>query len=427
MEQLQTEICPSEMDEERRKEYWASLALRHCPGLGARSQLRLLLAFGSALAAFENFKSWPEYGVSEKIVSEMRRESWRVPAGEEWKKAGKIGSSLVLWTDDSYPGQLRNLPDAPILLYFHGDISLFKSPGIALVGSRNSSARGREVAAWMARALAATGITVVSGMASGIDASAHQAALSEIGSSIGVLGTGIDLIYPKSNGQLFEQMARDGLLVSEFAPGTPPYANNFPIRNRLISGLSLAIVVVEAARKSGSLITAKYALDQNREVFAVPGAALDSHCGGCQDLVRQGARPIFNVDDILHDLAEILQSYKLAPAPDDLSQEHCIRARRDKIGEGQTQALLPDKPAGNSGSKTDRASEKLADDSVVDGLVSDESSRLVVKILRANGSMNIDALAGQLEIGIEELNSMLLGLEMLGIVKRLPGARIGLG
>lgn len=424
---MQTDIRPNEMDEKKRKEYWASLALRHCPGLGARSQLRLLLAFGSALAAFENFKSWPEFGISEKIVSEMRRESWRAPAGEEWKKAGKIAASAVLWTDDSYPGQLRNLPDAPILLYFHGDISLFKSPGIALIGSRNSSDRGREVAAWMGRALAATGIAVVSGMASGIDASAHQAALQEVGSSIGVLGTGIDLIYPKSNGALFEQMARNGLLVSEFAPGTPPYGNNFPIRNRLISGLSLAIVVIEAARKSGSLITAKYALDQNREVFAVPGSALDSHCVGCQDLVRQGARPIFNVDDILHDLAEILQPYKLAPVPDALCQDDFGPQRSEKNGQARKSPSGISLPAEKSGPSEGKVWENLADDSIVEGLVSDDVSRLVVNTLRKNGSMNIDALAGQLDICIEELNSILLGLEMLGIVKRLPGARIGLG
>ena len=255
----------------------------------------------------------------------------------------------------------------------------------------------------------------------------NQAALQEVGSSIGVLGTGIDLIYPKSNGALFEQMARNGLLVSEFAPGTPPYGNNFPIRNRLISGLSLAIVVIEAARKSGSLITAKYALDQNREVFAVPGSALDSHCVGCQDLVRQGARPIFNVDDILHDLAEILQPYKLAPVPDALCQDDFGPQRSEKNGQARKSPSGISLPAERSGPSEGKVWENLADDSIVEGLVSADVSRLVVNTLRKNGSMNIDALAGQLDICIEELNSILLGLEMLGIVKRLPGARIGLG
>lgn len=149
-------------------------------------------------------------------------------------------------------------------------------------------------------------------MALGIDKVAHEAALARIGRSIGVLGTGIDQIYPKANTRVFEEMTEKGLLLTEFAPGAMPLAEHFPIRNRIISGLALGVLVVEAASRSGSLITARLALEQNREVYAVPGSALDTHCLGCQELVRQGARPVFNAEDVLLDLADQLRPFGIS-------------------------------------------------------------------------------------------------------------------
>lgn len=198
---------------------------------------------------------------------------------------------------------MRQLPDAPALLYCRGDGSLLRAPAFAVVGSRRATAQGKAVAAYMARCLSACGVTIVSGMAQGIDCVAHEAALGRVGRSIGVLGTGIDVRYPACNAGVFAAMEREGLLVSEFPPGAPPLPTNFPVRNRIISGLALGVLVAEAASRSGSLVTARLALEQNREVYAVPGPALDAHCLGSQDLVRQGARPVFNAEDVLRDLA----------------------------------------------------------------------------------------------------------------------------
>lgn len=423
------------MDEERRKEYWATLALRHCPGLGVRSQLRLLSTFGTAFNAFEAYKQWDKLGINERIIHEMNRESWRTRALDEWKKVAKLSARFVLWSDEFYPKQLRNLPDAPILIYLRGDISLFKSPGIALIGSRISSPHGLEVAAYLAKSLSACGIVVISGMANGIDSNAHKFALQEVGKSIGVLGTGIDIQYPSSNKYLFQQMAQEGLLLSEFAPGTPPYANNFPIRNRIISGLSIGVVVVEAARKSGSLITAKYALEQNRDVFAVPGPAMDKHCVGCQDLVRQGARAVFSVDDILKDLSETLKAYNLSPIQKNMefNQNNSKNSHIESQDESEklnvcTPEIKRKTEQNVLNLKCDSSAENKtnADNSIIDELISDIESRKVVDLLRDKDSLDINLVSEKLEIDIEDLNCMILGLEMLGIVIRLPGGRIKL-
>lgn len=416
-----------EMDEQRRREYWASLALRHCPHLGVRTQVRLLSAFGNAYKAFEEQKHWRDLGISDRIVSEMRKESWRAPANDEWTKMRKLEPlTIVLWSDEHYPRLMRAMPDAPILFYSRGDISLCHSPCIACVGSRNASAHGLEVAAYMSRALAACGISVVSGMASGIDAQVHKYALKEIGSSIGVLGTGIDMVYPSSNRSLFGEMAARGLLISEFSPGTPPYANNFPIRNRIISGLSLAVVVIEAAKKSGSLITAKCALDQNREVYAIPGAALDSHCGGCQDLIRQGAKAVFNVEDILNDLSELLKSYNVSRPPEEfvlIPEDPKAEAKALSVNSGQF-GNEKKTEGGNSkqaiGSTENHVRETIP---CIEGLLSQDCSAKILNLLAEKGSLQIDSISDNLQICIEEINSALLALEMLGEIRRLPGAR----
>ncbi|SCM70438.1 DNA-processing protein DprA [Desulfovibrio sp. 86] len=427
----------AEMGEEARTEYWASLALRHCTGLGARSCARLLRTFGSAYAAVQSRQRWREAGLTQKQAAEMATGSWRVTARQEWDSVRGIDAAILLWTDPQYPAPLRQLPDAPVLLYCQGDISLLQAPAFAIVGSRRSTEHGRTVAAHMARCLSSCGVTIVSGMALGIDRVAHEAALARIGRSIGVLGTGIDVIYPRGNRGVFDAMREHGLLISEFMPGALPLPEHFPVRNRIISGLALGVLVVEAASRSGSLITARLALEQNREVYAVPGPALDSHCLGCQDLVRQGARPVFSAEDVLRDLADQLRPYGISQAS--LSEEEKSVQDQD---DGADQAVIKGEAATDSRRvRADACTQKdeavKADDQssqrempsldAAEQLAPSERRALLLDCLRQKGPMQADDLACTLAMPVSEMNAMLVGLEMLGQVRRLPGARYEAG
>lgn len=329
-----------DMDDRARREYWAGLALRHCRGLGARSCCRLLRHFGSAFAALEGRERWADAGVDKGKAAELSTGSWRVTARAEWDAVRDLDAVVVQWHEAAYPALLRTLPDAPVLLYCLGDLSLLANPAVAVIGSRKATPRGQALAGHMAGAFASWGITVVSGMAWGIDKAAHEAALGRTGSSIAVLGTGIDVPYPRANTRLYDRMAAKGLLVSEFAPGTPALRENFPVRNRIISGLSLGVVVVEAASRSGTLITSRLALEQGREVYAVPGAALSGQSLGCQELVRQGAKPVFAPEDVLEDLAGPLRDFGVQA--DHLTREAAERRRRAEAeGTGCPVRFLP--------------------------------------------------------------------------------------
>lgn len=446
------------MDEAARKEYWASLALRHCRGLGARSAARLARHFGSAYAAVQARELWHEAGVNKGQAAELATGSWRVTAREEWDRARDLAASIVLWTDPEYPVLLRPVIDAPLLLYCRGDLSLLQSPGFAVVGSRKATKHGRSVAEYMARCLSACGIAIVSGMALGIDRVAHEAALARIGRSIGVLGTGIDMLYPIGNMTVFDEMERRGLLISEFAPGTLPHAGNFPIRNRIISGLSLGVLVVEAAQRSGSLITARLALEQNREVYAVPGPALDVHCLGCQDLVRQGAHAVFSAEDVLRDLAEQLRPFGISeagvpaeeeglledvPAPESPKAAGAPRApaifAADKgaaAGEpGRATANGQNAPTGEHASENapiiDDASSKAGivqplnegERAAAENAAAADGNAGLLEYLRQHGPTHADVLADAAGLSAAAANAALVGLEMLGKVRRLPGAR----
>lgn len=433
------------MDEAARKEYWASLALRHCRGLGARSAARLARHFGSAYAAVQAREKWGEAGVNKGQAAEFATGSWRVTAREEWDRARDLSASIVLWPDPEYPALLRSIIDAPLVLYCRGDLSLLQSPGFAVVGSRKATRHGRSVAEYMSRCLSACGIAIVSGMALGIDRVAHEAALARIGRSIGVLGTGIDLLYPPDNMAVFDAMERLGLLISEFAPGTVPHAGNFPIRNRIISGLSLGVLVVEAAQRSGSLITARLALEQNREVYAVPGPALDAHCLGCQDLVRQGARAVFCAEDVLRDLAEQLRPFGIdeqsVPQQEEGLQENvpvpapapAATSAVSQPGKASALQAAPEKSA-DSGPAVSSESELPTAASAAPPLNEGEraaaehaagtgDSAELVEYLRQHGPTHADILADAAGLSAAAANAALVGLEMLGKVRRLPGAR----
>jgi DNA processing protein len=222
--------------------------------------------------------------------------------------------SAIALVDESYPSLLKEIIDPPLALFHRGDTACTRDPLIAVVGSRRASPYGVNAAREIARQLAGTGLTVVSGLARGIDAAAHEATLAAGGRTIAVLGTGIDVVYPRSHRRLTDAIAGQGLIVCEFPPGTPPMAQNFPIRNRVISGLSLGVVIVEATSRSGSLITARMAAEQGREVFAVPGSIFSRGSEGTHRLIQYGAKLVHDVDDILEELPGGLLAKKEKPA-----------------------------------------------------------------------------------------------------------------
>ena len=229
-----------------------------------------------------------------------------------------------------YPAQLNEICHAPLILFCKGNTRLLKEPQIAIVGSRNATAAGLECASEFAYQLTVSGITVTSGMAIGIDGAAHKGALAGNGNTIAVLGTGVDEIYPKRHRYLYQQIAENGLIISEFLPGAVANKHHFPRRNRIISGLSLGTLIVEAEIKSGSLVTAKYAVEQNREVFAVPGSIRSSLSSGCHYLIKQGAKLTENISDILEDVSFLndislynIESAESIPINKEV-EEHCL-------------------------------------------------------------------------------------------------------
>ncbi|MBU6950205.1 DNA-processing protein DprA [Hahella sp. HN01] len=227
----------------------------------------------------------------------------------------QMGNRLFLLPDADYPSLLRLLPDPPAVLYARGRYELIHQPQIAMVGSRNPSVHGQETARQFARSLGESGFTITSGLAAGIDGSAHAGALGTLGSTIGVLGSGLNVIYPAKHRDLAQKMMENGLLVSEFPPDTQPRSQHFPKRNRIISGLSLGTLVVEASLRSGSLITARNALEQHREVFAIPGSIHNPQARGCHHLIKQGAKLVECTDDILAELPALMGLYRSLNEP----------------------------------------------------------------------------------------------------------------
>jgi DNA processing protein len=272
--------------------------------VGAATFWRLIDEHGSAEAALQ---ALPE------IARAAGVEKYAIcPEGvvHAERKAGKAaGARLICRGEPAYPQALADLSDPPPVLWTLGDISLLSRPMVALVGARNASSLGTRMARRLAADLAAAGHVVVSGLARGIDAAAHRAALD--GGTVAVMAGGVDVIYPPENAELAERIGKNGVRLSEHPPGLEPQARHFPQRNRIISGLAAAVVVVEAAPRSGSLITARYALDQGREVLAVPGHPFDARAGGCNMLIRDGATLVRDAEDVL----EVLGQAKTAGAP----------------------------------------------------------------------------------------------------------------
>lgn len=364
---------------------WISLNMT--PQIGPRAATKLLEKFGSAENVFharrhelESLRLKPE-----SIESILKRE-FHDKAEEELTKVKEISGDVLVLDDGGYPFLLREIADPPITLYVKGDWqACFDAPCVAVVGSRRCSTYGENASEMLARDLAANGICVVSGLARGIDTAAHRGAIAGKGRTIAVLGTGIDGIYPKDNARLVESiLASGGAVVSQFPLNTPPLKDNFPYRNRIISGLSLGVLLVEASERSGSLITARLAMEQNREVMAVPGNITSKNSFGTNYLIKSGAKLVQQWQDVVSELPPEIASAILPPKIDEKDS-----------GETNQPELVP---AGLTGNE-----------------------RKIWQRLSADEAAHIDSLLEESGLSFGDLSAALLGLEMRELVRTLPG------
>jgi DNA processing protein len=311
-------------------EAWVALSLTR--GLGGESARRLLAEFGSPEAVFAasvgSLKSVVKADIAAEIAKGFAHDA--VAPTIAWLEDGN--NHIVTLGDSDYPQALLNIPDPPLLLYVKGRLDLLNHIALAVVGSRNATPQGIGNAEAFAESLSSARVCVISGMAHGIDAAAHRGALRGQGSSVAVVGTGLDKVYPAANRDLAHALARQGALVSEFPLGTPPLPANFPRRNRVISGMSLGCLVVEASLQSGSLITARLAIEHGREVFAVPGSIHSPQSKGCHALLKQGAKLVETAQDVLEELGSQLVTPALSSATQDIDIQGTDFALLDHIG-----------------------------------------------------------------------------------------------
>jgi len=350
--------------------HWLRLTL--IPGLGGEGQRRLLKAFGTPAAIFTAglgaVRGVMGDALAERIICHAAGKE--IDAALEW--VAQPGNHILTLADAAYPQALLSAADPPVLLYAKGNVALLNRPAVAIVGSRNATKQGEANAAAFAQALAAAGLTVVSGLAAGIDAAAHRGALGETAATIAVVGTGCDRIYPARNEFLAREIAEQGVIVSEFALGTPPIANNFPRRNRIIAGLARGCLVVEAAQQSGSLITARLSAEAGREVFAIPGSIHSPQSKGCHALIKQGAKLVETARDILEEL------------------------RWEKIVNPATVASMAPVP---------------------------EAETDPVLVALGRDPCDLDTLAERSGLAVDDLLARLLPLELDGRIAQLPGGR----
>lgn len=288
-------------DTEESLRHW--LALLRAPGIGPSTLLPLIEEFPEPEALFRSRASI----IPEKLARYLKNPDWEaVESDQDW--LNQPDNHLLPINSPDYPELLREIPDPPVALFVHGNLSALSLPQLAMVGSRNPTNNGRQTAKDFAAFLSHSGLAITSGLATGIDAASHEGALLDGGVTLAIAGTGLDRVYPAKHRQLAHQISEHGALISEFPLNTPPRPGHFPRRNRLISGLSVGTLVVEAALKSGSLITARMALEQGREVFAIPGSIHNPLAKGCHALIRQGAKLVETAGDILEELAPLLTS-----------------------------------------------------------------------------------------------------------------------
>jgi len=355
-------------------EFAAWFRLLSTAGVGREHARRLLTAFGSPDAVLSAPASALREAVGPALAKALAERpdafDQRLAQARDWLTSATDRHVIALG-DPRYPQRLLESPDAPLLLYLQGDLTKLGQPSLAMVGSRRATAQGLDTARSFAAALAQGGLTIISGLAQGIDKAAHEGALDTDAGTIAVVGNGLDRVYPAAHRDLAHRIAQRGLLVSEYAPGTPPLPEHFPQRNRIISGLSLGTLVVEAALRSGSLITARLASEAGREVFAIPGSIHAAQSQGCHALIKQGAKLVETPQDVLDELPS----------------------------------------AAPPGARTTAALPSPVDDSDGDPLLA----------ALGHAPTTLDAIQARTGLPTGELMARLLELELLGRVARLPG------
>ena len=359
------------------------LCLSRSERVGPVTFFHLIRRYGSASAALDALPELARRG------GRTLRPWPRASAEREIEAVAAARARLIAAAEPDYPAPLAAIEDAPPLVTVKGDAALLLKPAVAVVGARNASANGRRFARDLARDLGASGLAVVSGLARGIDAAAHEGALAS--GTVAVLAGGIDVPYPPENRPLYERIvAEGGAAVAELPPGTEPKAQHFPRRNRVIAGLSLGVVVVEAALRSGSLITARQALDQGREIFAVPGSPLDPRCQGTNNLLRQGAVLTESAEDVLRVIA------------------------------AQAGASIPPRQMNNYIAESDSYTTSLESGSAA------ETARQTVLSALSPSPIAVDELARQCQVPAAEVAAVLLELELAGRIDRHPGHKVSL-
>jgi DNA processing protein len=350
------------------KKYWIGFNL--IKGIGAVRMQNLVAYFGDLESAWAaNANELSASGLGAKLVEKVISARKDINLDQVWAKIEAQGIKILTWADGEYPNRLREIDQPPPILYIRGEYLQDDVFAVAIVGTRKVTAYGRQVTEEIASFVAMNGITVISGLARGVDAIAHQTALKVGGRTIGILGSGVDKIYPPEHRALAEQMMERGAIISDYAVGTPPDASNFPPRNRIISGLSLAVVVIEAAETSGALITAEFAAEQGREIFAVPGSILAPQSKGTNKLIQNGALPLLTPDDLMQAL--------------DLT----------RIGEHKSaRKILP----------------------------SDEVEAKVLSVLSSE-PLHVDEIRNQAGLPIEKISATLALMELKGMVRQVGG------
>ena len=283
------------------KAYW--IAFNKVNGIGAARLGALLNECGSIDAAWRaSIQQLQAARLDRRSIENLLQARREIDPQHEWERAQAAGVQVLTWDDPAYPAALREIDGSPPVIYIRGRLTSQDEWAVAIVGTRRASSYGREVTQVLATELARQGVTIVSGLALGIDTVAHRAAIDAGGRTLAVLGSGVDQLYPPQNRGLALAIAEQGALISDYALGARPEATNFPPRNRIISGLSRGVVIVEAGEQSGALITAQFAAEQGKDVFAVPGSILHPGSAGCNTLIQQGATPLLSVDDVLEQL-----------------------------------------------------------------------------------------------------------------------------
>ncbi len=364
----------------------AWISLNMTPGVGPRAATKLLERFGSADAVFHARRTELEsLRLKPETIDSIVKNEFHEKAAQELDRVKQLGGDVLILDDGSYPALLREIDDPPPVLYVKGDWqACFDQPAVGMVGSRMCSTYGENASEMLARDLSSRGITVVSGLARGIDTAAHRGSIRGKGKTVAVMGTGTDAVYPKENtGLVREILESGGAVVSQFPLGTPPLKDNFPYRNRIISGLSLGVLIVEASERSGSLITARLAMEQNREVMAVPGNITSGNSFGTNYLIKSGAKLVQQWQDVV---AELPSEISAAILPPKIENENAETRQPDLIPADMT-----------------------------------DNERKVWELLSADDSTHIDILLETSGLSFGDLNSVLVGLDIRDLIRVLPG------